>query len=43
MKEGVARVYDLTKWFVGLMFTMALGLIGLAVTNFLKAGKSDAE
>jgi hypothetical protein len=43
LREEVARIYDLTKWFIGLMFTMALGLIGLAVTNFLKAGKKETS
>ncbi len=36
LKEEVGRIYDLTKWFIGLMFTMALGVIGLAVTNFFQ-------
>jgi hypothetical protein len=32
----INRVYDQNKWFIGLMFTMALGLLGLAVSNFLQ-------
>lgn len=36
----INRVYDQNKWFLGLMFTMALGLIGLAVSNFLQIRKS---
>jgi len=43
LKEEIGRIYDLTKWFIGLMFTMALGVIGLAVTNFVKAGASRAS
>lgn len=43
LKEEVGRIYDLTKWFVGLMFTMALGIIGLAVTNFVKAGTKQSS
>lgn len=35
----INRVYDQNKWFLGLMFTMALGLIGLAVSNFLQLRK----
>lgn len=30
------RVYDLTKWFLGTVVTMALALLGLAVSNFLQ-------
>lgn len=36
----INRVYDQNKWFLGLMFTMALGLIGLAISNFLQLRKS---
>jgi hypothetical protein len=32
----IDRVYDQNKWFIGLMFSMALGLIGLAISNFLQ-------
>jgi hypothetical protein len=35
----INRVYDQNKWFIGLMFTMALGLLGLAVSNFLQLRK----
>jgi hypothetical protein len=41
VRQEIAQVYDLTKWFLGLMFTMALGIIGLAVTNFVKAGAKE--
>ena len=37
------RIYDQNKWFIGLMFSMALGLIGLAVSNFLQARKAPEE
>lgn len=43
LRDEIARIYDLTKWFIGLMFTMALGIIGLAVTNFVKAGTKIAS
>lgn len=33
----IDRIYDQNKWFVGLMFTMAIALIGLAVSNFVQA------
>lgn len=41
LRQEVSRVYDLNKWFIGLMFTMAIGIIGLAVTNFIKTGKLE--
>jgi hypothetical protein len=43
VRQEIAQVYDLNKWFIGLMFTMALGIIGLAVTNFIKVGKKGDE
>jgi cell division protein FtsB len=36
----INRPYDQNKWFIGLMFTMALGVVGLAVNNFLQLRKS---
>jgi hypothetical protein len=41
IRDEIGRVYDLTKWFIGLMLTMALGLIGLAFTNFIQARKAQ--
>jgi hypothetical protein len=35
-KQEIERIYDMIKWFVGLMFTMTLGVITLAVSNFFK-------
>ena len=35
----INRVYDQNKWFIGLMFTLALGILGLTVTNFLQVRK----
>ena len=43
IRQEIAQVYDLNKWFVALMFTMALGIIGLAITNFIKTGKKEVE
>jgi hypothetical protein len=37
--KQIDRVYDQNKWFIGLMFSMALGLIGLAISNFMQARK----
>lgn len=28
------RLYDLNKWIIGLMFTLALGVLGVAASNF---------
>jgi hypothetical protein len=36
----INRVYDQNKWFIGLMITMTLALVGLAVSNFLQLSKS---
>jgi hypothetical protein len=32
----IERVYSQNNWFIGLMFTIAIGMIGLAVGNFFK-------
>src|SRR5207248_2858619 len=40
--KQIDRIYDQNKWFIGLMFTMAVGLIGLAVSNFLQARKIES-
>ena len=37
----IDRIYDQNKWFLGLMGTMALGLIGLAFSNFLQTRKKE--
>jgi hypothetical protein len=35
-RKEIDRIYDLGKWFIGLMATMAIGVMGLAVGNLLK-------
>lgn len=35
----INRVYDQNKWFIGLMFTLALGVVSLAVTNLVQVFK----
>lgn len=35
-QNEISRLYDLGKWFLGLMFTMAIGLFTLAISNLLK-------
>jgi hypothetical protein len=37
--KQIDRIYDQNKWFIGLMFSMAVGLIGLAISNFIQARK----
>ena len=39
-KEEISRIYDQNKWFIGLMFTMAIGLLGLGISNFMQARKT---
>lgn len=43
VQEEVDRVYDQNKWFLGLMFTMAIGLISLAVSNFLTRPRKEEK
>ena len=37
LESAYDRIYDQNKWFIGLMFTMALGLVGLAISNILQS------
>lgn len=37
IEAEIDRIYDLVKWFIGLMVTIAVGILGLAVGNFLKS------
>lgn len=43
MRQEIGRIYDLNKWFIGLMFTMAIGLLSLAVSNFIKKPEKPPE
>jgi len=43
LNRQIDRVYDQNKWFIGLMFTMAIGIIGLAISNFIKAKEKKEE
>ena len=38
-KLEIERIYDLTKWFIGLMFTIALSVLGMAVSSFYNKNK----
>ena len=42
-RQEIGRIYDLNKWFIGLMFTMAIGLLSLAVSNFIKKPEKPPE
>jgi hypothetical protein len=33
VRGEVSRLFGLTQWFIGLMFTIALGVLGLALNN----------
>lgn len=34
-KSEIDRIYDQNKWFIGLMFTIAISVLGMAASNFL--------
>ncbi len=38
-RNEINRMYDLNKWFIGLMFTMAVSVLGIAISSFFN--KSD--
>jgi len=40
LAKSMDRVYDQNKWFIGLMFTMAVGLIGLAISSFVQSRRN---
>lgn len=35
-KSNIDRIYDQNKWFIGLMFTIALSVLGIAIGSFFK-------
>ncbi|MEO1020817.1 MAG: hypothetical protein AAFY56_24540, partial [Pseudomonadota bacterium] len=37
-RREIDRIYDMNKWLIGLMATMALSILGLAIGNFAKSG-----
>ncbi len=39
VRAEIDRIYDLGKWFLGLIATMAIGVMGLAIGNLLKGSK----
>ncbi|WP_296384737.1 hypothetical protein [Winogradskyella sp.] len=40
-RAEISRVYDQNKWFIGLMFTLAIGILGLAASNFTQSRKTN--
>ena len=43
VRGEIGRLFTLTQWFIGLMFTIALGVFGLALSNLKKASEKPAE
>ena len=41
--RDIERIYDMTKWFIALMFTIALGVLGLAVGSIVSGRKAPSE
>jgi len=41
MSMNLDRLYDQNKWFIRLMLTMAIGFIGLVVSNFVQIWKKQ--
>lgn len=39
----IERLYSQNNWFIGLIFTIALSLVGLAVSNFVKKPEPTAK
>lgn len=39
VRGELARLYSLIQWFIGLMFTIALGVFGLAIGNIVRGEK----
>jgi hypothetical protein len=40
IRNEINTIYDQNKWFIGLMFTLAIGMLSLAVSNFLPKKES---
>lgn len=43
IRGELARLFTLTQWFIGLMFTIALGVFGLALSNLKKSTGKPAS
>ncbi len=42
IRGEISRLFTLTQWFIGLMFTIALGVFGLALNN-LRRGERELQ
>jgi len=40
VRQEVARIYDLNKWFIGLMITTVIGLLSLAIGNLIQTRRA---
>jgi type IV secretory pathway TrbL component len=43
VRGEIGRLFTLTQWFIGLMFTIALGVFGLALSNLRRATEKPVE
>jgi len=43
VRREIGRLFTLTQWFIGPMFTIVLGVFGLALSNLRKAAEKPAE
>jgi hypothetical protein len=43
VRGEVGRLFGLTQWFIGLMFTIALGVLGLALNNLRRPAIAKEE
>jgi hypothetical protein len=43
IEQQIGQMYDLTKWFIALMFTIGLSVLGLAFTNLLRKPEKPTE
>lgn len=41
IKDDISRVYDITKWIIGLVFTMLVSIIVLNISNLFAKNKKD--
>jgi chromosome segregation ATPase len=43
VRGEIGRLFTLTQWFIGLMFTIALGVFGLALSNIRRGDRPKAD
>lgn len=43
VRGEIGRLFTLTQWFIGLMFTTALGVFGLALSNIQRGDRAGTE